>query len=235
VTAVEALARWQHDGRAVPPTVFIPLAERTGLIGPLTDLLLDVAVRQAAEWVRLPGWSALYVGVNLSPASVVDLDLPRRVTECLERHGLPGANLVFEVTESALLSDPAAAREVCRQLRALGVQLALDDFGVGYSSLAHLHALPLDALKVDRAFVELVDLDDDQRRFTQAVLRLGADLGLKVVAEGVERPEQLAVLQEMGCPYVQGYLLSRPVPASAVEPLLSGSLMPELGSSVQAG
>jgi EAL domain-containing protein (putative c-di-GMP-specific phosphodiesterase class I) len=152
------------------------------------------------------------VGLNLSPSSVVDTDLPRRVAECLERHGLDGANLVFEVTESALLSDPAGARDVCRQLRALGVRLALDDFGVGYSSLAHLHALPLDTLKVDRAFVDLVDLDDDQRRFTQAVLRLGRRPRAEVVAEGVERPEQLAELQAMGCPYVQGYLLSRPVP-----------------------
>ena len=235
VSAVEALARWQHDGRSVPPTVFIPLAERAGLIGPLTDLLLDVAVRQAAEWARLPGWSGLYVGVNLSPASVVDPDLPRRVVECLERHGLPGANLVFEVTESALLSDPTAARDVCRQLRGLGVQLALDDFGVGYSSLAHLHALPLDCLKVDRAFVDLVDLDDDQRRFTQAVLRLGSDLGLDVVAEGVERPEQLAALQAMGCTYVQGYLLSRPVPAAEVEALLHGSLLPQLSTQLPTG
>jgi EAL domain-containing protein (putative c-di-GMP-specific phosphodiesterase class I) len=109
---------------------------------------------------------------------------------------------------------PAAARA--------RVQLALDDFGVGYSSLAHLHALPLDCLKVDRAFVDLVDLDAEQRRFTQAVLRLGADLGMSVVAEGVERPEQLAELQAMGCPYVQGYLLSRPVPADELRPLLSG-------------
>jgi EAL domain-containing protein (putative c-di-GMP-specific phosphodiesterase class I) len=228
VAALEALARWQHDGRAVPPAVFIPLAERTGLIGPLTTLLLEVAVRQAAEWTRLPGRSALVVGLNLSPSSIVDPDLPRRVAECLQRHRLDGANLVLEVTESGLLSDPAAARDVCRRLRALGIQLALDDFGVGYSSLAHLHALPLDCLKVDRAFVDLVDLDDDQRRFTRAVLRLGADLGMSVVAEGVERPEQLAELQAMGCAYVQGYLLSRPVPAGDVEPLLSRSLLPVL-------
>jgi diguanylate cyclase (GGDEF)-like protein len=235
VHGVEALARWQHDGEPIPPSVFIPLAERTGLIGPLTTMLLEVVCRQAAEWVRLPGQSRLRVGLNLSPSSVVDTDLPRRVAECLERHGLDGANLVFEVTESALLSDPAGARDVCRQLRALGVRLALDDFGVGYSSLAHLHALPLDTLKVDRAFVDLVDLDDDQRRFTRAVLRLGADLGLEVVAEGVERPEQLAELQAMGCPYVQGYLLSRPVPADELRPMLYGSLLPRVGPPLRSG
>ena len=226
VTGVEALARWHYDGEPVPPSVFIPLAERTGLIGPLTTLLLEVACRQTAQWVRQDRRPDLRVGLNLSPSSVTDPDLPRRVAECLQRHGLDGSNLVLEVTESALLSDPAGARQVCGQLRALGVRLALDDFGVGYSSLAHLHALPLDILKVDRAFVDLVDLDDDQRRFTQAVLRLGADLGLDVVAEGVERPEQLAELQAMGCPYVQGYLLSRPVPADEVWPLLRGSLLP---------
>ena len=229
VEGVEALARWQHDGQAVPPSVFIPLAERAGLMAALTTLLLEVVCRQAAQWVRLPGQSGLLVGLNLSTSSVVDADLPRRVAECLGRHGLDGSNLVFEVTESALLSDPAGARDVCRQLRALGVRLALDDFGVGYSSLAHLHALPLDTLKVDRAFVDLVDLDDDQRRFTRAVLRLGSDLGLSVVAEGVERAEQLAELQDMGCRYVQGYLLSRPVPADELLPMLSRSLLPHRG------
>jgi diguanylate cyclase (GGDEF)-like protein len=235
VTGVEALARWKHDGRSVPPSVFIPLAERTGLIGPLTTLLLEVVCRQAAQWVHGPGQPDLKVGLNLSPSSVTDTDLPRRVAECLQRHALDGSRLVFEVTESALLSDLAGAREVCGQLRALGVQLALDDFGVGYSSLAHLHALPLDILKVDRAFVDLVDLDEDQRRFTQAVLRLGADLGLDVVAEGVERPEQLAELQAMGCPYVQGYLLSGPVPAEEVRPLLGRSLLPQAGRRLPAG
>ena len=235
VTGVEALARWKHDGRSVPPSVFIPLAERTGLIGPLTTLLLEVVCRQAAEWVHGPGQPDLKVGLNLSPSSVTDTDLPRRLAECLQRHALDGSRLVFEVTESALLSDLAGAREVCGQLRTLGVQLALDDFGVGYSSLAHLHALPLDTLKVDRAFVDLVDLDDDQRRFTRAVLRLGADLGLEVVAEGVERPEQLAELQAMGCPYVQGYLLARPVPADQLRPMLYGSLLPRVGPQLPAG
>jgi EAL domain-containing protein (putative c-di-GMP-specific phosphodiesterase class I) len=235
VHGVEALARWQYEGRPVPPAVFIPLAERSGLIGPLTTLLLELVVRQAAEWVRLPGCSDLLVGLNLSVSSVVDPDLPRRVAECLDRHGLDGANLVFEVTETALLSDPAGARAVCAQLRALRVKLALDDFGIGYSSLAHLHSLPLDILKVDRAFVDLVDLDDDQRRFTRAVLRLGADLGLAVVAEGVERPEQLAELQAMGCPRVQGYLLSRPVPAHEVRPLLHRSLLPATVAHLGAG
>jgi len=229
VHGVEGLARWQHDGQAVPPSVFIPLAERTGLIGPLTTLLLEVACRQAARWLREPGQSRLLIGLNLSTSSVVDADLPRRVAACLERHGLDGTSLVFEVTESALLSDPVGARDVCRRLRALGIRLALDDFGVGYSSLAHLHALPLDILKVDRAFVDLVDVDEDQRRFTRAVLRLGADLGLDVVAEGVERPEQLAELQAMGCRRAQGYLLSRPVPADDVLPLLRSRLLPTVG------
>ncbi len=157
----------------------------------------------------------------------MDRDLPRHVADALARHGLTGRALTLEVTESALLSDPQAARVVCGELREMGVHLSLDDFGVGYSSLAHLHALPLDSLKVDRAFVDLVDLDDDQRRFTRAVLRLGEDLGLEVIAEGVERPQQLASLQEMGCRFVQGFLLSRPVPAEQLTVLLRrGSLLP---------
>lgn len=225
VTGIEALARWTRDGIVVPPSVFIPVAERTGLIGPLTTALLELVCEQAARW-----WlerQDVRVALNLSPSAVVDPDFPRLVAETLSRHGLTGRALALEVTESALLSDPQSARLVCSELRAMGVHLSLDDFGVGYSSLAHLHALPLDSLKVDRAFVDLVDLDEDQRRFTRAVLRLGDDLGLEVVAEGVERPEQLAQLQEMGCRFVQGFLLSRPVPAEQLTALLRrGSLLP---------
>jgi EAL domain-containing protein (putative c-di-GMP-specific phosphodiesterase class I) len=211
----------------VPPSAFIPVAERTGLIEPLTLALLEEVCAQAARWWQELDRQDLRVGLNLSPSAVVDRDLPRHVADALARHGLTGGALTLEVTESALLSDPQAARVVCGELREMGVHLSLDDFGVGYSSLAHLHALPLDSLKVDRAFVDLVDLDDDQRRFTRAVLRLGEDLGLEVIAEGVERPQQLASLQEMGCRFVQGFLLSRPVPAEQLTALLRrGSLLP---------
>jgi len=236
VTGVEALARWTRAGVVIPPSAFIPVAERTGLIEPLTAELLDVLCAQTARWCRELGRRDLRVGLNLSPSTVVDREFPRLVATTLARHGLTGRSLALEVTESALLSDPQAARVVCGELREMGVHLALDDFGVGYSSLAHLHALPLDSLKVDRAFVDLVDLDEDQRRFTRAVLRLGEDLGLEVIAEGVERPQQLAQLQEMGCRFVQGFLLSRPLPAERITVLLRrGSLLPPPAVVTAAG
>ena len=226
VEGVEALARWTRDGRAVPPSEFVPLAERNGLVPALTDLVLDLACAQAARWTALPQGAGVRTGVNLSPSSLTDPTLPDRVAACLRRHGLPGTALALEITESALLEDLDAAREVCTGLRALGVHLSLDDFGVGYSSLAHLSGLPLDSLKLDRAFVAGLGLDDASRRFARAVLRLGTDLGLLVIAEGVERPAQLEELRALGCPYAQGYLLGRPGTAAAVTALLTRPYVP---------
>ena len=220
VEGVEALARWTHDGRPVPPDVFVPLAERTGLIGPLTDLVLDTACAQAAAWVRAEVQPTLRVGINLSPSSITDPALPGQVARCLARHGLTGSALVLELTESGVLQDPAVARQVCEALRAQGVLLALDDFGAGFASLGHLNDLPLDVVKLDRSLLVGVGTDPERTSFVGAVLRLGTDLGLQVVAEGVEEPEQLAALADMGMPLVQGYLLCRPQTAEQVTPLL---------------
>ncbi len=218
ITGVEALARWSHEGRPVPPDQFVALAERTGLIGPLTDLVLDTACAQAAAWAHVaPG---LRVGINLSPSSITDLGLPDRVAHCLARHGLTGTALTLEITETGVLQDPHVARQVCAALRRQGVLLALDDFGVGHSSLGHLNELPIDVLKLDRSLLTGVGTDTRRTAFVRAVLRLGTDLGLRVVAEGVEEPTQLDALREMGMPLVQGYLLCRPQPAEALEPLL---------------
>ncbi len=225
VEGVEALARWTRNGQPVPPDVFIPVAERTGLIVPLTALVLDLACAQAARWQEGGGPSSLRVGVNLSPCSITDPELPAQVADVLARHGLRGTALALEITETALLSDPGAARIVCQALREQGVHLSLDDFGVGYSSLAHLNALPLDSLKLDRAFLETLDTDERQARFTRAVLRLADDLGVEVIAEGVERREQLVRLQALGCVYAQGYLLGRPAPADELTALLRSGLL----------
>ena len=224
VEAVEALARWSYAGRQVPPAELLALAERTALVGPLTAHVLDTACRQAAEWARAGVGSRLRMGVNLSPSSITDPSLPEQVASCLARHGLDGSALVLEITESGVLQQPAVAREVCAGLRRQGVLLALDDFGVGFASLAHLSDLPLDLVKLDRSLLVGVGTDPDRTRFVGAVLRLGTDLGLSVVAEGVEHPEQLAALRHMGMPLAQGFLLCRPAPASAVAPLLDGTL-----------
>ena len=224
VEGVEALARWSHAGRPVPPDEFVALAERTSLIGPLTALVLETACRQATEWARSGLQPTLRVGVNLSPSSITDPSLPDEVARCLAQHGLDGSALVLEITESGVLQEPAVARDVCAALRRQGVLLALDDFGVGFASLAHLSDLPLDVVKLDRSLLVGVGSDPDRTGFVAAVLRLGTDLGLSVVAEGVEQPEQLAALRGMGMPLAQGYLLSRPGTADVVTPLLAGRL-----------
>jgi diguanylate cyclase (GGDEF)-like protein len=221
VVGVEALARWSHEGRPVPPQQFVALAERTGLIGPLTDLVLDTACAQAAAWAS----PTLRVGVNLSPSSITDPSLPEQVARCLAAHGLPGSALVLEITESGVLQDPEVAGQVCAALRAQGVLLALDDFGTGFASLGHLNDLPLDVVKLDRSLLAGVGTDADRTSFVRAVLRLGTDLGLEVIAEGVEEPAQLDGLREMGMPLVQGYLLCRPQPAAQITPLLGQRLV----------
>ena len=225
VVGVEALARWNHEGQPVPPAAFIPIAESTGLMGPLTDLVLDLACAQAAAWARGGAPTSLRVSVNLSPVSVSDRALPARVAACLARHDIDGSSLVLEITESGLMTSPEAARAVCAELRAQGILLALDDFGVGYSSLAHLNMLPLDLLKLDRLFLEGVGREESQTLFVGAVLRLAAELGLKVVAEGVENSEQLQHLQGLRCAYAQGYLLAPPLTAPQVTLLFEQRLV----------
>ena len=219
VEGVEALARWTWEGRAVPPSEFVPVAESTGLVAALTDLVLERACAQLVAWDRA-AVLCLWVGVNIAPQDLVGGTLPGRVQSALTRHGLDPDRLVLEITESGLLTDLDAARRETAALRRIGVRLALDDFGVGYSSLVHLHAIPLQILKIDRQFTAGLGAASSQARFVRALLALGRDLGLQVVAEGVERPEQLAALRSMGCDMAQGYLLARPAPAHELTALL---------------
>ncbi len=210
----EALARWRVGDAAIAPDVFIPGAERTGLIADLTELVLDQAGGQIAAWDRAGSRTDFSVAVNVSPQQVVDRAFPDQVLAILARHGVSPTRLVLEITESALLTDLDAARHVTSRLNASGIRLSLDDFGVGYSSLTHLSRIPLQSLKIDRAFIDRLGRDEGQSRFTNALLRFGGDLGLDVIAEGVEHLEQLDHLQELGCQLVQGYLLGRPAPAA---------------------
>jgi diguanylate cyclase len=218
---VEALARWHHDGRDVGPDVFIPIAARSGLAAPLTAHMLDVACAQAARWSTVPGGEGLQVSVNVSPHALGDPGLPDQVDRVLTAHGLGPGRLALEITEDALLRNPATAAGVAHQLRELGVVLSLDDFGVGYSSLLHLRQIPLHSVKIDRGFAGDIDTNPDTEHFMRAVLSLGRDLGLRVVVEGVERTEQVDVLRRIGATHAQGFLFGRPVPAAEV-PLTAG-------------
>lgn len=211
----EALARWEDEGVQVPPDVFVPVAERTGLIAELTELVLDLACGQIAAWDRAGARTDFTVAVNVPPQRIVDPAFPAQVLAHLARHQVAPERLVLEITESGLLTDLDAARQVTTRLNELGIRLSLDDFGVGYSSLTHLSTIPLQSIKMDRAFVGGLGVDEAQSRFASALLRFGANLGLEVIAEGVEGVQQLDRLRELGCAMGQGYLLGRPAAASS--------------------
>jgi len=216
---VEALVRWPHPERGpIPPDAFIPLAEQTGLIAPLTDWVLAEAVRQGRAWQR--GGLLLDVSVNLSMWNLHDPALPERVAGLLRDHGLPPAWLRLELTESALMADPERALEVLTRLAGLGVRLAVDDFGAGYSSLAYLKRLPVDALKIDKGFVRELATDATDAAIVASTVALGHALGLRVVAEGIEDRATWDLLAGMGCDVAQGYYLSRPLPPDALAPWL---------------
>jgi len=220
VVGVEALARWPHPTHGfVPPDQFIPLAEGMGLIGALTDWALDTALRQCRVW-RDAG-HALVVAVNLSAATLHDPRLPATIARLLRAHGIPAGSLRLEVTESALMADPARAGVVLAGLAEMGVGISVDDYGTGYSSLAYLKRLPVDELKIDRAFVRNLTTDEADRTIVASTIGLGHSLGLTVVAEGVEDAVAWATLAMLGCDAVQGYHLGRPMPAAAMEAWLS--------------
>ncbi|MGY1839521.1 MULTISPECIES: putative bifunctional diguanylate cyclase/phosphodiesterase [unclassified Modestobacter] len=209
-TSVESLARWQHAERgAISPGVFVSLAEESGLVAGLGLLVLDETCRQLAEWDRELGAAApRRAHVNVS-ALQLDGNLHGHVASALRRHRLSADRLSIEITESALMKDPASARAVLQDLRDLGCQISIDDFGTGYSSLAYLRHLPVDCLKVDRSFV--AELADGHAEITSAVIALAHNLGLCTVAEGVETPAQARLLAELGATYLQGFSLAAPL------------------------
>jgi diguanylate cyclase (GGDEF)-like protein len=219
VGSVEALVRWRHPERgAIPPDEFIPVAERTGLIGPLTTRVLDLSLAALADW-RRQGVD-LRIAVNLSTRSLHDADLVHEVGRLLRRHDIPASRLTLEVTESSVMADPARATALLHKLRDLGVRLSVDDFGTGYSSLSYLKRLPVQEVKIDRSFVAgLHDLGGDIA-IVRAIVDLGRHLGLEVVAEGVEDQEAWDQLATMGCDLVQGWHLGRPMPVGEFVPWL---------------
>lgn len=224
VVGVEALLRWWHPERGlVSPEQFIPVAEESGLIIPIGAWVLEEACRQLCRWRNEGVESSLVsVEVNLSARQVDHPDLVPLVARVLEATGLPPEAVTLEITESALMKDAVSALQVLQALKGLGVVLAIDDFGTGYSSLGYLQRFPLDILKVDKSFVD--GLGHDQgNEIVAAVVNLAHALGLEVVAEGVETPEQLEVLGHLGCDFAQGYLFSRPVPPTELRWGIAGA------------
>jgi EAL domain-containing protein (putative c-di-GMP-specific phosphodiesterase class I) len=230
---VEALLRWTHPQRGpLCPTEFIPVAERFGLIVALGDWVIDTACAQLAAWAARG--LALPVAVNFSGLQLRQSDMAQRVGAALQRHGVPGAWLLCEVTESVAMENSDTTQRVLGELRALGVKLSIDDFGTGYSSLASLRQLKVQELKIDRGFVRDLAHDPDARAVVDAVVRLAHALGLQVVAEGVETAAQQQELLALGCDQLQGYFLARPMPAAALEqagllgvPRASGGVPPQ--------
>jgi EAL domain-containing protein (putative c-di-GMP-specific phosphodiesterase class I) len=213
VISAEALVRWHHPTRGkLRPGLFLPLAERNGLIVPLTELVLDRAVAACASW-RAAGGDEIGISVNLSARSLLDTMLPRAVADVLRRHHLPSHLLTLEITETIMLSDADRALGLLADLRALGVRLSLDDFGTGYSSLTHLSELPIQQLKIDQSFVSQITRSDRDSAIVEAVASLARHLDVEVVAEGIETAETLARLRVLGCQYGQGHYFAQSMSA----------------------
>jgi diguanylate cyclase (GGDEF)-like protein len=214
VHGAEALVRWQHpDLGLLPPSDFIPVVEQTGLIGPLTRHVLERAIAQCAVW-RQAGHD-LTVSVNLSVRNLLDPDVPALIGDLLTLYGLAPEALQLEITESMLMSDPDRSLVTLTRLAQLGVGLSVDDYGTGYSSLANLRRLPIDELKIDRSFVSPMLSDESDLIIVRSTINLGHDLGLKVVAEGVEDEATLTRLAGLGCDFAQGYHFSKPLAPDA--------------------
>lgn len=219
LNSAEALARWQHvDQGAIPPSVFIPLAERTGLINKLGSAVLRASCKQAAAWYQA-GYN-IQVAVNIAAQQVESGHLVEEVCGLLEEFSLPARFLQLELTESTLMEDAESATLEMQSLRARGISLAIDDFGTGYSSLSYLQHFPLDVLKIDRSFLMSDNAQTTEGTLTRAIIALGHGLGMQVVAEGVEEEDQLGALKQLGCDYAQGYVISRPIPADELTQLL---------------
>jgi EAL domain-containing protein (putative c-di-GMP-specific phosphodiesterase class I) len=217
VVGVEALVRWNDPARGmVPPKEFIPLAERTGVIGPLSDWVIEEACRQGAEW-RAQGLD-LYVSVNMPPALWQPTAM-RHVLRTIEQFGLHAGRLMIEITESAM-SDEGRIEPILNELHERGLRLAIDDFGTGHSSLSRLSQMMVTTLKIDRSFVHDLPADPSAAVLVSAIVQLARKLGLQPLAEGIETEEQRAFLVGEGCTFGQGFLFSRAVPAAEIAPLV---------------
>jgi len=217
VKAFEALMRWEHPERGlIPPSEFIRVAEEMGLIVPLGEWALRQACAEAMDWP-----SEVCVSVNLSPLQFSKGNLVSTVVSALASSGLPGSRLELEITETILLEKTERNVSILNQLRGLGVRISMDDFGTGYSSIGYLRSFPFDKIKIDQSFVRDLLVDEGSLAIVRAIARLGVSFGITTTAEGVETEEQMHCLSLEGCVEAQGYLLSKPVPASEVSELLN--------------
>jgi diguanylate cyclase (GGDEF)-like protein len=227
VRGAEALVRWEHPTRGLlAPGAFVEAVEQTGLIAPMTRLVMERAVEQCAQWRR--DGRDLSVAVNLSVRNLLDRDLPNQVDRILSTYGLPPEALQLEITESMVMSDPERVLATVARLNELGVRLSVDDFGTGYSSLANLRQMPIDELKIDRSFVSPMLQGESDLIIVRSTINLGHDLGLRVIAEGVEDAQTLTRLARLGCDLAQGYHVSRPLPADGFTRWLDEDVNPSL-------
>lgn len=207
----EALARWRHPARGmVEPSVFTPVLESSNLMHRFTARMLDLALRQARTWQD--GGYRIPVSVNVSTRSLLDPTFPQTIGNCLREVGVPGTLLCIEITENTVMVNPDRAIDVLRRIRELGVRTAIDDFGTGYSSMAYLKVLPIDEIKIDRSFVRDMATNHGNHVLVESAVDLGHNLGLDVVAEGVEDEPAVTALRNMGCDIAQGYHFARPLP-----------------------
>jgi len=222
IVALEALIRWNHPERGlVPPNDFLPVAEATGQTRQIGQWTITQACRQIAEWRgTVPGFDGITVSVNLSNRQFWDPELLPTLRAVINRYDVPATSMIFEVTEGVIMHNQDVAVSFLRQLRDEGIEFQIDDFGTGHSSLSALHELPVAALKIDRSFIQRMQASARSRELVGLMITMGARFGLTVIAEGVETEDEAAALAELGCPFVQGFLFSRPVPAAEATHLL---------------
>jgi EAL domain-containing protein (putative c-di-GMP-specific phosphodiesterase class I) len=220
---LEALLRLNHpEHGSIPPNEFIPVAEASGFIVPLGAWVLDEVCRQMADW-HARGLGQISVAVNVSAVQISRPDFAEAVQNCLVRHGISPWSIELELTERLLIGGGPEPQRQMQQLRALGIRFSIDDFGTGYSSLSCLHRLNVDAIKLDRSFVQSIDTNPAARRLVQSMIDVAESLGLSVIAEGVETEAQRTALIAAGCSMMQGFLFARPQPAAALENYLRGA------------
>lgn len=222
VVALEALVRWQHPTRGLlPPGAFVGVAEATNLAGELGRWVIRTAAEQFAMWRRRGLASNVVIRINVSPVQLVSLDFVETIEGILRRFGIDGSSVCLEITEHVVVQDLARTQVTLRGLKRMGVQIAIDDFGTGYSSLSHLKALPVDAVKIDRGFVQRLGASADDLAIVKSIVGLAGSFGLGVVGEGVETTVAARTLVALGCYRAQGFLIARPMPAEEVEPHLA--------------
>jgi EAL domain-containing protein (putative c-di-GMP-specific phosphodiesterase class I) len=222
IVGFEALSRWQRPEGIVMPGEFIGVADEAGLILAINSQLLEEACRQIRAWqVMFPSNPPLALGVNITPRQFAQPDLAAQIAQILEKTGMEPSSLDLEITETVAMADAERSAIVLAELKALGVRLNIDDFGTGFSSLSRLQAFPVDTLKIDRAFISSMDHDLETHEIVRIIVMLAHNLGMKVVAEGVEKQQHVELLRHIGCELAQGYLFSKPEDAKTIERILA--------------